>query len=225
MTTKRRIPPPRALHTPPRPHPPRPDLIICCEGQNTEPHYLIGFAAQHGVVLRPHEHIISPCGVPKTVLQRALAEKKKKTKEHQNNHEMFKIWMVIDVDEHAHEIPDILTRAKNAGIQVALSNPCIEIWALYHFDPPPTGELHRHVAQSRLKQRMPKYDKDKGKLFDLELMTPNYELAIKHAQSAMQRAEQEEMPHPNPSSNLYKLLECICKMGRKTPTAPCKKRS
>lgn len=211
----RRLPPVRPLHTESRPRPPRPELFICCEGKNTEPHYLEGFAARHGVLLKRNLHIIAPCGVPDSVLQRAIRQQKDKKYEYRKTKEEFTVWIVMDVDEHANAIPGILKKAQEAGINVALSNPCIEIWALYHFDPPPTAELHRHAAQSRLEKRMPSYNKDRGKLFDLELLLPEYAVAVQRAQRAMENAADD--PFPNPSTTLYALLEEIRKMGRRDP--------
>ncbi|MBF0190216.1 MAG: RloB domain-containing protein [Magnetococcales bacterium] len=195
-------------------------MIICCEGGNTEPLYLEAFAARHGVHLKRGTHIFGPCGVPETVFECALKKKKEKDHENRRNRTEFKVWIVIDVDEHAQRIPGLLKRAENKGIEVALSNPCVEVWALYHFDPPPTAELDRYMAQSKLQQRMPSYDKDQGKYFDLGMMNPGYEKAVRNARQARECAEREGTHLPNPSSSLDRLMELIRQMGSRPQPTP-----
>ncbi len=215
--SKRRVPSPKPLNQEYERRPPRPDLILCCEGQNTEPHYLEAFAAKHRVALKRNVHIFAPCGVPESVLKCALDQKKAKNYEYRKSKQDFTIWVVIDMDEHANIMPDLLKRAEEAGIHVALSNPCIEIWALYHFNSPPTAAIHRYEAQSQLEKIMTGYQKDKGKLFDFEQMEPGYEQACKIAKHTLEQAEKEGTRLPNPSSNLYELLEAIRAMGRPIP--------
>ncbi|MGA9655397.1 MAG: RloB domain-containing protein [Polyangia bacterium] len=53
---------------------------------------------------------------------------------------------------------EALELAKKSRVQVALSNPCIELWALLHFQDQ-NERIHRHEAQHALKAFMPKYDK------------------------------------------------------------------
>ena len=57
------------------------------------------------------------------------------------------VWCVFDVDEH----PD-LVEAKNlaaaAGINVAVSNPCIELWFVLHLD-----DQTAHVDRQKIQRR------------------------------------------------------------------------
>lgn len=213
----RRLPQPRILRGEPRYRSPIPDLVICCEGEKTEPHYLEWFAKECGVPLRRDVHIIPACGVPETVLSKAITELKIKKREHAKSQTPFEVWMVIDVDEHADKMPGILLKAEKNGIHVALSNPCVEIWALYHFDPVPDAELHRKKAQSRLKELMPEYDHEKRAIFDVTMMQPLYDKAVKAARKGMENRQKERNPRGNPSTNLYELLERIWCMNPRRP--------
>lgn len=42
-------------------------------------------------------------------------------------------WCVFDVDEHPY-LPDALELAASEGINVALTNPCFELWFILHFE-------------------------------------------------------------------------------------------
>lgn len=214
-SSRRQVPPPRGLYGQYPPRKPVPELVVCCEGENTEPRYLEAFARKRRVLLLRNGNIFAPCGVPATVLKCALRQKEQKERESRVSHTPFEIWMVIDVDEHAQAIPDILKNAAKAGIKVALSNPCIEIWVLYHFDPPPTAHIHRHDAQSKLEQHMQGYDKKRGKEFNINVMTDErYNFAVLNARRATEKFRQDGTPNDNPSSTMYELLESIKGMGR-----------
>ena len=42
-------------------------------------------------------------------------------------------WCVFDVDEHPY-LNRALELARTSGISIALSNPCLELWFLLHFE-------------------------------------------------------------------------------------------
>jgi hypothetical protein len=54
-------------------------------------------------------------------------------------------WCVFDIDEHPH-VDQALQLAVSSQISIAVSNPCIELWFLLHFQDQ-TADLHRHKAQ------------------------------------------------------------------------------
>lgn len=75
-------------------------------------------------------------GVPKTVVE--LAVKLKKESEGQArrrrdvNLRYDHIWCVFDIDEHPF-VPEARQQARDNRIDVAVSNPCFELWLLLHF--------------------------------------------------------------------------------------------
>ncbi|WP_007023102.1 RloB family protein [Saccharomonospora iraqiensis] len=60
-------------------------------------------------------------------------------------------WCVFDVDEHL-RIPEIVAAARRAGIRTAISNPCFEVWLLWHF-----REYSRHTDSKTLKRELRKH--------------------------------------------------------------------
>jgi hypothetical protein len=67
------------------------------------------------------------------------------------------VWCVFDIDEHP-LIPEAKDQARANGIEMAISNPCFELWALLHFQDQRAHIEQGKVQQSR-RQRMPGYEK------------------------------------------------------------------
>lgn len=67
------------------------------------------------------------------------------------------VWCVFDVDHF--EVAGAVVEARRKGIEVAVSNPCFELWLILHF-----GDHSAHAATYRallpyLKKHVPGYDK------------------------------------------------------------------
>jgi hypothetical protein len=139
---------------------PKPVILIVCEGEKTEPGYFEGFArACHNsrvrITLAP-EH-----GVPRTLV--ATAKKHKKSaedaarREDDENLAFDAVWCVFDVDDHP-QIADARQMARDNCIELAVSNPCFELWLLLHFRDSP-GMQHRGKICQVLSAHVPGYDK------------------------------------------------------------------
>jgi hypothetical protein len=112
---------------------PLPRILIVCEGTQTEPVY---FGA-----LRHHEKSlidlkVEPGGVPKTLVEKAAALKrvadKSAKRQKDPNLRYDHVWCVFDIDEHPN-VGEAAQQARDNGIQLAISNPCFELWILLHF--------------------------------------------------------------------------------------------
>jgi hypothetical protein len=90
------------------------------------------------------------------------------------------------------------------GMEVAVSNPCFELWLLLHLKDCP-GELHRHNAQAMLKNHVPSYDKN----VDFGDYQAGYERAVKGAKYLDQLANSIGEPGRNPTTGVYLLTEKI----------------
>lgn len=66
------------------------------------------------------------------------------------------VWVVFDRDQH--EVAGPIDRAHGAGLRVAFSNPCWEIWIVAHFDGS-TRPRHRDDAFAEAKRHVPAYSK------------------------------------------------------------------
>jgi hypothetical protein len=185
---------------------PKHRILIVCEGKVTEPEYFR--ALQHEFRNRlVHVEIDKQAGVPLTVVERAIAldetAKDESRYNKDDNLRFDEVWCVFDVDAHP-RLDDALKLAKESGFEVALSNPCIELWALLHFTER-SERIHRHEAQSSLREFLPKYDKK----LDFRRMHGGYTKAVERAQSLQKTADAVGDSKRNPSTGVYRLTERI----------------
>jgi hypothetical protein len=182
-----------------------------CEGKITEPRYFKEF--QHHVRNRlVHVAIDGPAGVPATVVERAIALRNEALEEARSqrdwNLRFDEVWCVFDIDEHPN-VEDACHCAVADGIQLAISSPCFELWALLHFRDQ-RESLHRHEAQRLIRGFLPNYDKE----FDFSKLVAGYEEAVRRAQSLDTISESLSEPRRNPSTGVYVLTERIRLAGQ-----------
>jgi hypothetical protein len=182
-------------------------LLIFTEGKSTEPTYFTHWHRQHRdrilVQIAPHSFTS-----PLQLVQAAISQKARDTKEAKRGRgDAFdEYWCVFDVDEHP-RIPEALNLATAHDIKIAISNPCIELWFLIHFEDQ-TSYLTRQQAQRRSKQHL-----KCGKLLDqaaLQSLEARYEAAKNRAVQLAEKHDGDGSPHyENPSSGLWKIIDAI----------------
>jgi hypothetical protein len=185
---------------------PRLRILLICEGAVTEPGY---FNALRTELRNPLVEIeIEGRGEgPKSLVERAVLRKKESDrsarKEGKDSQVYDEIWCVFDVDEHA-KLADARQQARDNGIELAVSNPCFELWALLHFQSQ-TAYLERQAARSRLKAHLPGYDKD----LPFARLRTGYREAVQRATHLEGRCEERGCPGDNPSTGVHRLTERI----------------
>ena len=123
---------------------PRLRFLIACEG-DTEVDYFKWLNKRLGgsVILKP----VHGWSAPEHVLDLAVRERdadRKAAKESGDPDDVYDgVWIVVDVDEHAHLV-QALAEADKAGIRSAVSGPCFEVWLILHKD-----DRHAAFASSR----------------------------------------------------------------------------
>jgi len=181
-------------------------LLVYVEGKVTEPGYLNHIRKEGqldvNVVVRDDD------GVPKTLVRKAMEAKKadRKSANRGEGAAYDEVWCVFDVDEH-HDLKETVNLARDHGINLAISNPCIELWFLLHFEDQ-TAYIHRHDAQAKAEQHTHcEKSLDAGALGAL---LANYETAKARAVRLTQRhAGVTEFPEDNPSSGIWRLVDSI----------------
>jgi hypothetical protein len=177
-----------------------------CEGEVTEPTYIRGFRdwCRNPLV---HVTIAKDHGVPRTVVQIAKEQKlnaaEDARKQDDENLDYDEVWAVYDVDAHPN-MNDAWQMAVDNGIQLAISNPCFELWILLHFRESP-GAHHRHAVQKMVAEFIPGYKKTPG----FELLRPGYADAVIRAKRLDAAAESVGEGGRNPTTGVYKLMESI----------------
>lgn len=190
---------------------PRTRVLICCEGEVTEPSYLNGLRRERRIRLVQTE--VVPCGAnPKTLVDYAVDKKKEAErqarKERDDNLKYDEIWCVFDVDLHEH-IPAAKQKADANRINLAISNPCFELWLLLHFQEQ-SAHIERHHVQSACRGHMPRYDKE----VPFDLVFPRYREAVQRAEALEHWQETRGCAGENPSTGVHRLTERIMELGR-----------
>jgi hypothetical protein len=154
-------------------------------------------------------------GVPKTLVEKACARKKELLAQAraEKSEPNFEVWAVFDVDAHPH-LGEAKTQARDNKVNVAVSNPCFELWLLYHFVDF-NAVLGRHALQARLANYCTVY-RNTGKRFSLASCgdTPEEQLAAirtacERSQLGITRRSEEGAPEGNPSSGCHGLLRVL----------------
>ncbi|HUN33574.1 MAG TPA: RloB family protein, partial [Trebonia sp.] len=125
----------------------RRSILVFTEGQRTEPIYLTHWHRLHrqSVIVTIDGFHASPMQlVEEAVAKRAIDQRAARRGQGAPYDEY---WCVFDVDEHPH-LERALEVAARSEISIALSNPCIELWFLLHFEDQ-WDEIHRYEAQRK----------------------------------------------------------------------------
>ena len=146
-------------------------------------------------------------GVPKTIVEQCILLKNRVMHEARKSgfRGLDEIWAVFDVDDH--DLSEALPLAQKHSIKCAISNPCIEVWGLFH-DKEVARAFHRHEAQRELSKVMPNYHHEKTPGFNWDWCRSRYLDACVNATRARVNRENEGSPFPKdvPSSNFDRLL-------------------
>lgn len=176
------------------------------EGTKTEPIYLTHWYRLHRerviVTIDPFH------GTPLMLVQEAVARRARDLREQRRGRgdAYDEYWCVFDIDEHP-KIPEALGLAAEHGISVAVSNPCIELWFLLHFQ-----DQHAVIDRAQV-QRKVRDLLGCEKVPTAEALTQlygRYEQARHRAQKLDTEHELNGSPQgSNPSSALWCLIERI----------------
>ncbi len=184
----------------------RRQFLVFVEGTVTEPRYITDWHRRH----RENAIVtIEPVATaPLQSVHRAVEAKRVDARQARRDkgRPYDEIWCVFDVDAH----PDLRTAedlARRHGINLAVSNPCIELWFVLHFREQ-TGHIDRAAAQALSAELL-----GCGKTLTDEALAALWE----QTSAARDRAHRLDVKHKgdgsphgsNPSSGLWKLLDAL----------------
>ena len=191
--------------------PPRPRVTVVAEGENTEPEYVRAFARLHGAAT-----VVSIEGEgrdPLAVVRKAIALHNDQPSSYG---QADSVWAVFDRDQHL-RFTEAKVLAEQHGIGLAVSNPCFELWAIFHYQDQ-DAPIDADACQRLLQSLCSTYQKDRGKLFTEEgVIVDNYGAAVARAKRSLERREQEGDPEGNPSTSMHQLTEHILKIMSSVP--------
>ena len=187
---------------------PKPRVIIATEGEKTEPRYIGAFLRLHGLA----NVRVEPTGSdPRAVVERAI-ELKRGANANRRGSAAATVWAVFDRDEHP-RFEEARQLAQSAGIRLATSNPCFELWAVFHYQDH-AAPIGRHDCQRLLEKLCKGYRVGRGKVFnDQDAIRANHDAAVQRAKRSLREREMEGHSGGNPSTSMHLLMESIRRQG------------
>ena len=175
------------------------------EGEKTEVSYISywarGYRGSVNVVIK-NQH-----GVPSTLINLAAKARREDRSLGQRQRNNTEYWCVFDRNSHL-KIPDSLEMARSNDINVAMSNPCIELWWILHFRDQ-RGYIEGDKAQ-RDSEVLLEWSKKALPTAVLEVLEGHFEDATRRARLLDEmHIGDGRPPRSNPSSNIWKLVERI----------------
>ncbi len=182
---------------------PKSFIVIAMEGAETEPRYFNELRTPRESVIQiklvPNPNHKSS---PKEVLQRLSNAFKKFSRARGDEG-----WLVIDRDAvPEEELISVHREAKAAEFEIAMSNPCFELWLYLHIrDPRPFND--RHQCQRALAEVLPGYSPDSKGSYEVAPLLSALDEAITRAKST-DTGSKDSWPRDQ-ATRVYKLVEKI----------------
>lgn len=184
----------------------RKDVLVFSEGKLTETDYILHWYRKHRT--KVNVAIDDSHGVPRTLIDSAVDAKLKSEREEKRGRGRAydEVWLVHDVDQHP-ALDEVRQKAHANAIGLAISNPCIELWFILHFEQQ-TAYIGKKAAQDRSGDLI-----RCGKALSKEALArleENYEDARDRALRLDVKHEGDGNPEgSNPSSSLWRLIDSI----------------
>ncbi|MFI5615899.1 RloB family protein [Streptomyces sp. NPDC051567] len=178
-------------------------LLIVCGSRETERQYLKGL----------RDHLRNPAVAVK-VLNKPCSPTQLVTyardQREQNRDAYDEVWCVFDVDQFP-DVADAVAQARRHGIEVAVSNPCFEVWLLLHFtDHRASAETYKKLLPL-LRKHVPAYDKARVDF-------ARYREGLAAATERAVRLDPTGRDHTrNPSSGVWRLTDRMSPPAGNTP--------
>ena len=184
----------------------RREILVFTEGRITEPDYINHWFRKYRD--RTLVTIDSFHATPLTLVEEAKKQRMQDQRDQQRGRGRSRdeYWCIFDRDEHP-RLNEAFDLAEENGINVAFSNPCIELWFLLHFKDQ-TAYIERSNAKQISAQNL-KCNKhlSTDALGQLEV---NLEFATRRAKNLDNKHHLDgSPPRCNPCSNVWALVERI----------------
>lgn len=116
--------------------------------------------------------------------------------------EFDEVWCVFDVDEFQ-DVPRAMRDARAAGVEVAVSNPCFELWLILHFCGHAAYAGTFRELLPYLTRHLPHYDKSRP---DFRQFADGWPDAVSRARKLAPPGKEHEV---NPATGVWTLVERI----------------
>ncbi|MEA5617945.1 RloB family protein [Cronbergia sp. UHCC 0137] len=187
-------------------------ILIACEGSKTEPIYFrsirneLRLATLEIIILPPQSKTD-----PGSIIER-LIDERKQMKNNERWSSKDAAWAVFDGDEHIEKSitnwQSAINKAKSQKINLAITNPCFELWYLIHFQDH-LSQISRDKLIKSLEKHIPDYNK--SMCLYPKLLKSLTEQALERAKKIEKQIKRDELDeHSNPCcSGLPKLVSSL----------------
>lgn len=187
---------------------PKRRLLVVCEGRRTEPDYIRGFE-RHVRNATVEIEIPRDHGDPKRLVEIAKErshDARDAARRYRDDFLKFdEVWCVFDRDDHE-RFHDAMSMARDNGIELAISNPCVELWLLLHFRESPGARHHRDLTRI-LRKHLPRYTKR----LDFDDLVGGVSEATARARRLDDDAVEMGEAGRNPTTGFYLLTDSIAR--------------
>lgn len=115
------------------------------------------------------------------------------------------LWLVSDVDRWgAKKLSSVCSQARQKGYNLAISNPCFEVWLTLHFEEINTQDRTCDNFKARLRTILGSYN---GSNLDISAYQQNIENAVNRAKN-LHQISQQDWP-PTLGTHVYRLVEIL----------------
>lgn len=176
-------------------------IQVFAEGEKTEAHYV---AYWHRLNRDRVVVTVDPFhGSPRRLVEEAA---KTRRQDRRQGRMADEYWCVFDIDEH-HKVDQAIDMAQANEIRLAISNPCIELWFILHFE-----DQTAHIDGSHAQRRSEAFLHCRKNLSSEALvqLEERFEQAKERARKLDRKHELDGSPRrENPSSNIWELVDRI----------------
>ncbi|MEG4211343.1 RloB family protein [Microcoleus sp. S13_B4] len=117
------------------------------------------------------------------------------------------LWLVSDVDRWGDKkLSSVCTQARQRGYNLAVSNPCFEVWLTLHFEDINTLDRTCDNFKARLRIILGSYN---GSNLDISAYKPKTKDAVNRAKN-LHPSSQQDWP-PTLGTHVYRLVEILLK--------------
>ena len=117
------------------------------------------------------------------------------------------LWLVSDVDRWGDKkLSSVCSQARQRGYNLAISNPCFEVWLTLHFEDINTEDRTCDNFKARLRTILGSYN---GSNLNISAYKPNTKDAVNRAKN-LHPSSQQDWP-PTLGTHVYRLVEILLK--------------
>lgn len=189
-------------------------ILIVCEGERTEPIYFNALKQERKLSSVTVKHARGATA-PRQVVERAIVLRDERARAARRGEDVpfDQVWCVVDGDgtgavEAAHVLAEEDRKKcgkKKAGIQIADSMPCFELWLLLHFRYTTAPEDNSSGLEGALSSVIGRpYEKNAP---PMEELLPRIEDAVQNAERLANHCEQSNTQ--NPHTAVHELVKVL----------------